>query len=62
MLRDPPVRSRRRVQNAVGSLVVILIAIFLDGGFATAEIVGRSPRVLLLYPYDERLPATVDCR
>ena len=25
---------------------------------ATAEIVGRSPRVLILYPYDERLPAT----
>ena len=31
MLRDPPVWSRRRVHNAVGFLVVILIAIFLDG-------------------------------
>jgi signal transduction histidine kinase len=58
MLRGPPVRSRRRAQNAVGFLVAILIAIFLDGGFATAEIVGRSPRVLILYSYDERLPAT----
>ena len=25
---------------------------------ASAEIVGRVPRVLLLYPYDERLPST----
>ena len=58
MLRDPPIRLRRRVQNAVGFLAVFLLAIFLDGGFATAEIVGRSPRVLILYPYDERLPAT----
>jgi len=58
MLRDPPIRSRRRAQNAVGILLVFLLAIFLDGGFATAEIVGRSPRVLILYPYDERLPAT----
>jgi hypothetical protein len=58
MLRDPPVWSRRRVHNAVGILVSISIAICLDGGFATAEIAGRSPRVLILYPYDERLPAT----
>ena len=58
MLGDPPIRSRRRVQNAVGFLTVFLLAILLDGGFATAEIVGRSPRVLILYPYDERLPAT----
>jgi signal transduction histidine kinase len=58
MQRDPTIRSRRRVRNAVGFLVVTLAAIFLDGGFAAAEIVGRSPRVLILYPYDERLPAT----
>jgi signal transduction histidine kinase len=58
MLRDPPIRSRRRVQNAVGFVAVILAAIFLDGGFATAQIVDRSPRVLILHPYDERLPAT----
>jgi signal transduction histidine kinase len=58
MLRDPPIRSRRRVQNAVGFLLVFLLAIFLDGHVATAEIAGRSPRVLILYPYDERLPAT----
>ena len=58
MLGDPPIRSRRRVLNAVGFLAVFLLAIILDGGFATAEIVGRSPRVLILYPYDERLPAT----
>ncbi|CAH2402098.1 sensor histidine kinase [Mesorhizobium ventifaucium] len=55
---DAPVRSRRRAQNAVRFLVAILIAIFLDGGSAAAEVVGRSPRVLLLHPYDERLPAS----
>ncbi len=58
MLRDPPIRSRRRVHNAVGFLFVVLVAIFVDSGFAAAQIVGRSPRVLILYPYDERLPAT----
>ncbi|MFI0846058.1 ATP-binding protein [Mesorhizobium sp. IMUNJ 23232] len=58
MQRDPPVRSRRHVQNAVGFIVAILVAILLDCGFAAAEIAGRSPRVLILYPYDERLPAT----
>ncbi|TIM07136.1 sensor histidine kinase [Mesorhizobium sp.] len=58
MLCDPPVRSQRRAQNAVRFLVAILIAIFLDGGSAAAEIVGRSPRVLILHPYDERLPAS----
>jgi signal transduction histidine kinase len=58
MLRDPPIRSRRRVQNAVGFLLIFLHAIFLNHDFAAAEIVGRSPRVLILYPYDERLPAT----
>ncbi|RWP58197.1 MAG: sensor histidine kinase [Mesorhizobium sp.] len=58
MLCDPPVRSRRRAQNVVRFLVAILIAIFLDGGSAAAEIVGRSPRVLILHPYDEWLPAS----
>jgi signal transduction histidine kinase len=58
MLRDPGIRSRRRVQNAVGLLFIFLLAIFLNHDLAAAEIVGRSPRVLILYPYDERLPAT----
>src|SRR5688572_20736726 len=58
MLRDPPIRSRRRVHDAVARLVVVLAAVLLIGGAARAEIVGRSPRVLILYPYDERLPAT----
>lgn len=57
MQRDPSVWSRRRVLNAVG-FIVVQVAIFMSGGIATAEIVGRSPRVLILYPYDERLPAT----
>jgi signal transduction histidine kinase len=57
MLRDPPIRSRRRVRSAVGSILVLL-AIFPAGSVATAETANRSPRVLILYPYDERLPAT----
>lgn len=58
MLRDPPVRSRRPVRNVAEFLLVFLLASFLGADFAAAEIVGRSPRVLILYPYDERLPAT----
>jgi signal transduction histidine kinase len=58
MLRDPPIRSRRPVFCAVGLLAVLLFAIFSNSHVARAEIVGRSPRVLVLYPYDERLPAT----
>jgi hypothetical protein len=57
MLRDPPIRSRRRVHDAVGYFAIFIIAIFLND-HAAADIVGRSPRVLILYPYDERLPAT----
>jgi signal transduction histidine kinase len=57
MLRDPAIRSRRRV-HAVGFVLALLFAIFTDPDPAMAEIVGRSPRVLILYPYDERLPAT----
>jgi signal transduction histidine kinase len=58
MLRDPHIWSRRRVHNAVGFLIVIFVAILLESSFAAAETAGRSPRVLILYPYDERLPAT----
>lgn len=58
MLRDPGIRSRRRAQNVVGFLLVFLFATSTDPAPAAAEIVGRSPRVLILYPYDERLPAT----
>jgi hypothetical protein len=25
---------------------------------STAEVIGRTPRVLILYPYDERIPGT----
>jgi signal transduction histidine kinase len=58
MQRDPPIWSRRRVHNAAGVIVLFLLAMVSNGYGEGAEIVGRSPRVLLLYPYDERLPAT----
>jgi signal transduction histidine kinase len=50
-------RLRRAVRIGVGifSLVLLILAIPKVG---SAEIAGRSPRVLILYPYDERLPAT----
>ena len=57
-MRGLRVQSRRRAQKAVGVFLVFLLAIFLGESVARAEIVGRSPRVLILYPYDERLPAT----
>lgn len=41
------------------SFLVFLFAIFLSETVALGEIVNRSPRVLILHPYDERLPATV---
>src|SRR5690242_8613015 len=42
---------------AVRSLCLLLVCLSSTGGFAT-EITGRVPRILVLYPYDERLPAT----
>jgi len=53
-----PSLPQLRAGNAIAFIAVIWIGIILEGGVATAEIVGRSPRVLILYPYDERLPAT----
>jgi signal transduction histidine kinase len=58
MVRDLKVRSRRPVQSTVAVLFVFLFAIFLSERVALGEIVNRSPRVLILYPYDERIPAT----
>ena len=59
MVRDLKVRSRRPVQSTGAVFfLVLLFAIFLSEKVALAEIVNRSPRVLILYPYDERIPAT----
>lgn len=58
MVRDLKVRSRRPVRSTVAVLFVFLFAIFLSETVALGEIVNRSPRVLVLYPFDERLPAT----
>ena len=54
----PAVRSRRTVQSTGAVFLVLLFAIFLSEKVALAEVFNRSPRVLILYPYDERIPAT----
>ena len=58
MVRDLTVRSRRPVQSTLAVLFVFLFAILLSETIALGAIINRSPRVLILYPYDERLPAT----
>ena len=46
------------VRTASGFLALLLLAVLASTGACFAEIVGRVPRVLILYPYDERIPAT----
>ncbi len=58
MARDSKVRSCRPFQGPIELFFLFLVAMFLGAGAAAAEIVGRVPRVLILYPYDEKLPAT----
>ncbi|MEQ1950062.1 sensor histidine kinase [Mesorhizobium sp. CN2-181] len=58
MPRGSDIRSRRRIWYALGLLLASALVLFPDRNLAAAEIAGRSARVLILYPYDERLPAT----
>ena len=51
-------RSRGLVQRLVGCVCLSLVALLAAAGADSAQIVDRSPRVLILYPYDEKLPAT----
>jgi signal transduction histidine kinase len=58
MARDLHVRSRRLALRLVGGLCLWLVALLAAAGAGAAEIVDRVPRALILYPYDERIPAT----
>jgi signal transduction histidine kinase len=51
------VSCRARSVFAVGTLSLLFVC-FISISSVAAEIVGRVPRVLILYPYDERLPST----
>jgi signal transduction histidine kinase len=50
-------RLRSPVNFAGGSLSVLFLLLVMTVG-SKAEIVDRVPRVLILYPYDERIPGT----
>ena len=52
------VRSRQSISSVL-TLCCLLIAIGNAPGISM-EIVGRLPRVLILYPYDERIAATTE--
>jgi len=58
MARDLHLQSRQLVQRMVRGFCLSLVAILASAGAGSAEIVDRVPRVLILYPYDEKLPAT----
>ena len=51
-------RSRGLVRPVLAAFALVLLAMLTTGPARSAETAGRIPRVLLLYPYDERLPAT----
>jgi signal transduction histidine kinase len=51
-------QSRRSVRIPSGLLCAVLFAILTAPKLSSADIMDRSPRVLILYPYDERIPAT----
>ncbi|WP_274855580.1 hypothetical protein [Sinorhizobium meliloti] len=44
--------------NASASIFLLLLVIFAATGIYSAQGAGPVPRVLILYPYDERIPAT----
>lgn len=57
----PPLRSvvgRIATRIPIGFLGLALLAICVTAEARSAETVDRVPRVLVLYPYDERIPAT----
>ncbi|WP_370631886.1 sensor histidine kinase [Phyllobacterium lublinensis] len=57
MVRDWKVRSSRFAQNSFAFCCLCLV-IFMAAPAVSMEIVGRVPRILILYPYDERIAAT----
>jgi signal transduction histidine kinase len=50
--------SRKIFRTPSGFLCLVLLAILAAAKVCSADIMDRVPRVLILYPYDERIPAT----
>ncbi|NNU67719.1 sensor histidine kinase [Rhizobium sp. WYCCWR 11152] len=59
MVPAPKVRSGQTVGIPSGFPCLLLLAMVLAANVASAAIVERVPRVLILYPLDERTPAPV---
>ena len=58
MIRPTPALRYTSVRGWGGMLYAILFAALAGSGICSADDVARSSRVLILYPYDERIPAT----
>ncbi|WP_081160249.1 sensor histidine kinase [Ensifer aridi] len=56
--RPGKIRASPSCRNASALICILLIAIFAPTDIGSAEVAGPVPRVLILYPYDERIPAT----
>lgn len=56
--RPGKIRSIPSFRNASALICLLLVAIFAATGIGSAEVAGPVARVLILYPYDERIPAT----
>jgi signal transduction histidine kinase len=56
-VRNGKIRSSRFTRSPV-AFCCLLLVILAAAPAASIEIVGRVPRVLILYPYDERIAAT----
>lgn len=50
--------GRRIIRTSTKFLCLLLLAIVAAAEVCSADLLDRSPRVLILYPYDERIPAT----
>ena len=49
---------RRLLVRQLGLACLCIVAVLIIPEPSSAEIAGRVPRALILYPYDERLPST----
>lgn len=58
MVRASGNPSSRIIRTASGFLCLVFFAILMSAGLCAADSPARVPRVLILYPYDERIPAT----
>lgn len=58
MVRASGNPSGQAIRTASGFICLLLFAILMNAGPCSAEPLARVPRILILYPYDERIPAT----